>query len=326
MAETRKPDILFENLDTTVSPRQDSFQYANGGWLKRNPIPNDQSSYGICNLVIEENLKRFREINEKAVAANAAKGTNDQKIGDFWKTAMDSAKAEQLGVKPLQPWFDKINAVTDIKSLVTTVAELKKQWDLLLCLPILLTRITGRVMQRPIRYGRAVSVCRKGNIISKMIPPPSISAMSMLTILRKSWYPSGEDSTLAKADAVNILALETKLAQASRKRELLRDDYKNYNKMAIADLPKLSPGIDWTSYLNITGVKGIDSVIVGQPEFFKTLDNVLQTNPIPLWKSYLKFNLISDFSAELPMPIVRKPFFLPSSLAVPKKEDQGGKE
>src|SRR5574338_212901 len=116
-SETAKRDILIEDMDTTVSPGTDFFQYANGGWLKRNPIPPAYSSWGIGNLVDEENNRRFKEINEKAASANAAKGTSDQKIGDFWKTAMDSAKAETLGLKPLQPWFDKINAISDIKSL-----------------------------------------------------------------------------------------------------------------------------------------------------------------------------------------------------------------
>src|ERR1700722_13302470 len=111
-------DILTENLDTTISPAKDFFEYANGGWIKKNPIPGEQSSWGVGNLVVEENLRRFREINEKAAAANAAKGTSDQKIGDFWKTSMDSAKAEALGLKPLQPQFDQINAITDIKSLL----------------------------------------------------------------------------------------------------------------------------------------------------------------------------------------------------------------
>src|SRR5215467_5695421 len=115
-----KKDFLADNLDTTVSPAEDFFQYANGGWLKRNPIPNDQAAWGIGNLVNEENLKRFKELNEKAAASNAAKGTPDQKIGDFWKTAMDSAKADALGLKPLQSWFDKINSVKDINSLVQT--------------------------------------------------------------------------------------------------------------------------------------------------------------------------------------------------------------
>ena len=121
-----KKDFLTDNLDTTMSPAQDFFQYANGGWIKKNPIPADQAAWGIGNLVNEENLNRLKGINEKAAATTAASGTADQKIGDFWKTAMDSAKIEQLALKPLQPWFDKINAITDVKSLVTTVAELKK--------------------------------------------------------------------------------------------------------------------------------------------------------------------------------------------------------
>src|SRR5215467_15923009 len=119
-SSSAKKDFLADNLDTTVSPAEDFFQYANGGWLKRNPIPNDQAAWGIGNLVNEENLKRFKELNEKAAASNAAKGTPDQKIGDFWKTAMDSAKADALGLKPLQSWFDKINSVKDINSLVQT--------------------------------------------------------------------------------------------------------------------------------------------------------------------------------------------------------------
>src|SRR6478735_5105677 len=125
-SSSTKKDFLADNLDTTVSPAEDFFQYANGGWIKKHPIPNDQAAWGIGNLVNEENLNRLKSINEKAAASNAAKGTADQKIGDFWKTAMDSTKIEQLGLKPLQPWFDKINAITDVKSLVTTVAELKK--------------------------------------------------------------------------------------------------------------------------------------------------------------------------------------------------------
>ena len=108
---TAKKDFLYDNLDTTVSPTQDFFEYANGGWLKGNPIPGDQSSWGIGNLVIEENLKRLREISENAAKAHATTGSTEQKIGDFWSTAMDSVKIEENGLKPLQPYFDKINAI-----------------------------------------------------------------------------------------------------------------------------------------------------------------------------------------------------------------------
>jgi len=111
---------------------------------------------------------------------------------------------------------------------------------------------------------------------------------------------SGQDKQSAEKDANDILTMETKLATVSRKLEDLRDDYKNYNKMAVTDLPKLSHEINWDSYLATADVKNIDSTIVGQPEFFKGLDGVLKTTPIALWKSYMKFNLINDYSNELP--------------------------
>src|SRR5215212_8890305 len=91
-SSTTKPDILADHIDSTVSPGEDFFEYANGGWIKRNPIPGDQSSWGIGNLVVEENLKRLREISEKAAASKATRGSNEQKIGGFWSTAMDSAR------------------------------------------------------------------------------------------------------------------------------------------------------------------------------------------------------------------------------------------
>src|SRR3954469_15604471 len=82
-SETKK-DILLSNMDSSVSPSQDFFLYANGGWIKRNPIPSDQGSWGIGQMVIEENQKRLRTICEKAASSNAATGSNEQKIGDYW--------------------------------------------------------------------------------------------------------------------------------------------------------------------------------------------------------------------------------------------------
>lgn len=297
--ETAKKDILVEDMDTTVSPATDFFQYANGGWLKRNPIPNDQSSWGIGNLVDEENNRRFREINEKAAVANAAKGTSDQKIGDFWKTAMDSAKAEALGLKPLQPWFDKISAITDIKSLVNKVAELKKIGSFTLFRDgVGQDEKNSEVMTYYLSQG-GIGLPEREYYFRNDSATANIRN-EYVKYISKTLTMSGEDSNQAKSDAKDIMALETKLATASRTLNDLRDDYKNYNKVAISDLPKLSSSIDWTSYLGAIGVKSIDSVIVGQPEFFKALNNVLKSTPIPVWKSYLKFNLISDFSAELP--------------------------
>ncbi|MBK8787657.1 MAG: M13 family metallopeptidase [Chitinophagaceae bacterium] len=294
-----KPDILAANLDSTIKPGEDFFEYANGGWLKKNPILGEQSSWGIGNLVIEENLKRLKEISEKAAAANPAKGSNDQKIGDFWSMAMDSAKIEADGLKPIQPLLDKVNAITDVKSLVNTVSDLKKIGSN--------TLFSDYVYQDAKKSDAMAYNLSQGGL---GLPEREyyFKTDSATINIRNEYVKyitqiltmAGEDATVAATAAKNILALETKLATASRKIEDLRDPYKNYNKMAITDLGKMAGNIDWVSYLKNTGVQKVDSVIVGQPEFFIALNDALTKTPISDWKQYVRFNLISDMTPVLP--------------------------
>lgn len=294
-----KQDVLDVNRDTTIAPAADFFMYANGGWIKKNPIPGDQGSWSIGHLVIEENLNRLRQISEKAASANAAKGTTEQKIGDFWSTAMDSAKIEQQGLKPLQPWLDKISAITDVKSLVATVAELKRIGSSTLFSDYVIQddknseMMTFRLNQGGIGLPEREYYFKTDSATVKI-------RSAYLQYISKVLTMSGEDSASASRAAQNILMLETNLAKASRKLEDLRDPYRNYNKLAISSLGTISKNLDWSNFLNITGIKNIDSVIVGQPEFFTALDNLLKTTPIEIWKANLKFNLISDFSGSLP--------------------------
>ena len=294
-----KKDFLADNLDTTVSPAEDFFQYANGGWIKKNPIPNDQATWGIGNLVNEENLNRLKSINEKAAAATATKGTADQKIGDFWKTAMDSAKIEGLGLKPLQPWFDKINRITDVRSLITTVAELKKIGSSTLFSDFVAQDDKNSEVMAYKLWQGGIGLPERDYYFN---PDPSVANIrnEYVRYISKILTMAGDDSVAAAAAAKNIMTLETKLAKSSRKLEDLRDDYRNYNKMAVADLPKLSTNIDWANYFGISDVKNVDSVIVGQPEFFTALNQELKSTAISIWKSYLRFNLINDFAATLP--------------------------
>jgi putative endopeptidase len=298
-SDAPKPDILAANLDSTVKPGEDFFKYANGGWLKKNPIPGEQSSWGIGNLVIEENLKRLKDISEKAAASNAAKGSNDQKIGDFWSMAMDSAKIEADGLKPIQPLLDKVNAITDVKSLLNTVSELKKIGSN--------TLFGDYVYQDAKKSDEMAYNLTQGGLglpereyYFKTDSTTINIRNEYVKYISKILSMAGEDATVAATAAKNILALETKLATASRKIEDLRDPYKNYNKMAITDLGKMAGNVDWVSYLKNTGVQKIDSVIVGQPEFFTALNNALTKTPISDWKQYVKFNLISDMAAVLP--------------------------
>ena len=294
-----KRDILATHIDSTVSPGADFFAYANGGWIKRNPIPADQSSWTIGHLVLEENQKRLKEISEKAAAANAAKGTSDQKIGDFWTMAMDSTKIEAEGLKPIQPLLDKLNAVTDVKSLINTVVEFKKIGS-------------GTMFQEWVGQDDKKSDVMAYGLWQGGLGLPEREYYfknDSATINIRSEYVkyisniltmAGEDATVAATAAKNILILETKLARASRKLEDLRDPYKNYNKTAITDLDKMAGNVGWIDYLKNIGVQHVDSVIVGQPEFFKALNEALVKTALADWKQYVKFNLISDLAEVLP--------------------------
>jgi putative endopeptidase len=298
-APANKPDVLTSNIDSTVNPGEDFFLYANGGWIKKNPIPAEQSSWSIGHLVIEENLKRLREISEKAATANPAKGTPDQKIGDFWTTAMDSAKVNADGLKPIQPLIDKINAVTDVNSLVNTVSELKKLGS-----ATLFSEYVGQdakksdVMAYNLWQGGIGLPEREYYFKTDSI---TINIRNeYLKHIAKMLAMAGEDTAVAAAAAKNILQLETGLAKASRKIEDLRDPYKNYNKMAITDLLKMASNIDWINYLKNMGVKSVDSVIVGQPEFYRALNTALTTTSVNDWKQYVKYNLLNDMAGVLP--------------------------
>jgi putative endopeptidase len=294
-----KPDVVAVNLDTTINPATDFFDYANGGWIKKNAIPGDLSSWGIGQMVNEENLTRLRAINEKAAAANGKAGSTDQKIGDFWSTAMDSAKIETQGLQPLKPYLDKLNAATDSKSLLAVVAEFKKMGsgtffgDFVTQDDKNSDMISYRLQQGGLGLGEREYYFKTDSATVNIRNKYQEYITKVLTL-------SGDDATAAATAAKNIMAMETRLAQASRKIEDLRDSYKNYNMVAIKDLGKMSPGIDWTTYLQLSGVKSIDSVIVGQPEFFTALDKIINSTPMPDLKAYVKFNLISDLSAALP--------------------------
>ncbi len=302
-----KPDVVEVNVDSTVKPGNDFFLFANGKWIKENPIPAEQSSWGIGNLVIEENLKRLREISENAAANNAAKGSNDQKIGDFWHSAMDSVSIESNGIKPLSTLLQQIDAIKDVNGLLATAAELKVLGSS--------TFFSDYVSQDPKKSDVMAYTLWQGGLglpereyYFKTDSSTTAIRNAYLTHIAKVLSLAGEDTSKLKMAADEILKMETGLARASRKLEDLRDPYTNYNKMAIGDLGKMAPAINWATYLQTIGVKSVDSVIVGQPEFFKSLNQILKQTPIETWKLYLKYNLLQDLSAALPDAFVNEAF------------------
>lgn len=294
-----KPDALASNMDTTMNPAQDFFLYANGGWIKKNPIPGDESSWGIGNLVINENLNRLKTINENAAKENAAAGSTSQKIGDFWKTAMDSSAIEQNGLKPLQPWFDKINAITSIKELSNVMAEMDK---------IGASTMIGSYISQDAKNSDAVALQFWQSGLGLPEREYYFKTDSTTVNIRKEYVKymakiltmSGVDAAVADKAAADIMKMETSLAQVHRKLADLRDPYKNYNKLSADNFYKLAPSLELDSYLKTVGIPKVDSVIVGQPEYYTTLEKIVKSTSLDTWKQLLRFRLISSFNIALP--------------------------
>jgi len=311
-------DILTSHIDSSVSPANDFFEYANGGWIKRNPIPPSESSWGIGNLVQEEIYKRLLKINEEAETAHAAKGTITQKIGDFWKSGMDSVANDKAGLSPLQMDLNEINAIQNANDLLREAALLKTKG--VNCF------FRDYVSQDDKNSNMMIYQLSQGGLgmpnrdyYFKTDARTEKVRDSYKEYLVKTFKQLGNDDAASLQKATAVYDLETRLAKASRRLQDLRDPYKNYNKMSVAGLTSLASNINWKEYTKEIGISKLDSVIVGQPEFYTALNSELHTTNLNDWKSYLQFHMIQSYSSYLNSESFDNAFIYSQSLSGAKE-------
>lgn len=320
--EIQYEDPLLTNRDTTVNPGDDFFHYANGSWFKKYPIPSTESSNGIFRTIGDTINAQIKNICEKSAENKAAaKGSNEQKIGDFYASGMDTLSIEKAGLKPLAAPLAKIETITDVPTLMNTIGYL-----------------------HTIGAGPAFSfyVGQDDKISSKNALFFAQGGLSLgnrdyyfntdaetVTIrteyvkhLQKMMQLIGDDATTAKNAAITIMKLETDLAKNSRKLEALRDPIKNYNKMTLMQFKATTPSIDWKNVLPQLGITKADTVIVGQPEFYKGLDKIITTYTIADWKTYLKWDLVNSYASYLNNEIEKQNFYFYSTIMSGVKEQK----
>jgi putative endopeptidase len=294
---SKQRDILAENIDTTINPADDFFAYANGFWFKHNPIPGDETSWGIGQLVNEEIYSRKLKINEAAAAKSNAKGI-DQQIGDFWKAAMDTVAIEKQGLSPLQAELTAIQNTTDLPSLLNQAAKMHAYGvGVFFVEGVSQDAKNSELMSYQLWQGGLGLPSRdyffntdERSVKIKMAYTPYVKTIFTLM---------GTESSVANKKAQAIVAFEEALAKNSRKLEALRDPYANYNKMSIAELNKLTSAINWQSIIATIGLKKVDTIIVGQPEFLVALNALLKSTDIQTLKDYMSFHLVNDYASYL---------------------------
>ena len=292
------PDILRAALDTTVAPGRDFFTYANGTWLKKHPIPASESSWSIGQEVQNEVYARLRQTSEEAAKSGAAPGTNQQKIGDFWAVGLDSVKADRLGIAPLKPELDRIAALRSVAEVPAAVARLVPLGVGALLAPVVEQDAKNSTKMALYLYQGGLGLPDRDYYFNTDTRTKNIRA-EYVKHVANMFKLLGQDLAMANANAGRVMALETALARSSRKLEALRDPYKNYNKMSLAQLNQLTPGLDWKTWLRQMELSKVDTVIVGQPEFYQKVGRLLQTVLLEDWQAYLSWQVVHDYAHTL---------------------------
>ena len=279
-------------MDTTSDPGTNFFLYANGGWMKTAVIPDDQSGWGSFYTLYQENLQKLKGILEESAKANAAKGSAEQKVGDYFASGMDTLAIEKIGAEPLKPVLAKIDAVKDYKQLMELVAELNADGEDYLMGFYVGADEKNSTMNIGGLYQSGTSLPEKDYYTRK--DSSSVAARNALVAFAEKMFTlTGMEAAAAKKQAESVLALETEIAKSHRTPVELHDPQANYNKTSVADLEKSSPNLNWANFFAKMNIKP-DSINVGQPAYYVALSKLLASQPIEAWKTKLKFEYISS--------------------------------
>ncbi|MFL6633168.1 MAG: M13 family metallopeptidase [Massilia sp.] len=305
--QTLSAGIATEYIEPSVRPQDDFYDYLNGKWMKTVEIPADKSSWGSFAKLRDDTLPQLRGIIEKAAAGNPAKGTDAQRIGDYYASFMDEAKLEQLGITPLNGELAKIAALKDKAELPALLAHLGK-------------------MGVNVPYDFGIHQDNKDS--TKYVADIYQSGLGMpdrdyylkaddakladakakyLTHVEKTLALAGDKNAAANAKA--IVDFETELAKVQWTKVELRDPIKAYNKVPLADMGKVAPDYDWNSYLQATGIAGKTTyVIVSQPSYLKGVAEISNKTSLDTWKAYLTMHLVDAYASYLNKAFVDERF------------------
>jgi len=305
--QTLSAGIATEYIDPAVRPQDDFYEYLNGKWMKTVEIPADKSSWGSFAKLRDDTLPQLRGIIEKAAAGNPAKGTDAQRIGDYYASFMDEAKLEQLGITPLNGELAKIAALKDKSELPALLAHLGK-------IGVNVPYDFGIHQDNKDSTKYVADIYQSGlgmpdrDYYLKADDAKLADAKAKyLTHVEKTLALAGDKNAAANAKA--IVDFETELAKVQWTKVELRDPIKAYNKVPLADMGKVAPDYDWNGYLQATGIAGKTTyVIVSQPTYLKGFAEISNKTSLDTWKAYLTMHLVDAYASYLNKAFVDERF------------------
>lgn len=268
------------NMDLTVKPGDDFQNYAGGVWLKNNPVPPKETTWGSFSILRDFNVKAVREIlNEAAADKKATPGSVKKRVGDFYAAAMDSMAIENAGFAPAKADYKRAGEVKDAQQVIEEIVFERTHG---IASP-LFGFFVGQDRKHP--EAMAVQLSQGGTSLpdrdyySKEDARTKKIQSAFTTYMVSLFTLAGETETAAKQKAETVFTLEKKLAAAQMSRVEMRDPYKTYNKFSVADFNKTTPAVDWKATLSKLKVSAQDSILVNAPKFFTVVDSLLKHAP-----------------------------------------------